>query len=253
MPTGLFHTKVTFAALSGQAEDAATTSFSYIGSAQNSQTDEGMLIVSEFHNFINGLSTGNVKISDLLGKSLSRAVDSVKVSLYGPLTGNQLGGAVKGDASTYMGSPVYEDFITLVGTNGENELPRQATVDLVLRASGWAVAPIEAADGSDVGTAVDRPRQRKTGRMKLGPFCASAGSVDGSQILRPSSMLVTALLERSNNFRDALNASFNVDLAVWSRTNREMIPVTDVQVPNAFGNAIRRKAKVTARNTTAVG
>lgn len=253
MPTGLFHTKVTFAAASGLPEDAATTSFSYIGSAANTQANEGALIVSELHDFLNEPGPATSKLSDYLGPSLSRLTDAVKVSIYGPLSGNQLGGAVKGDASTYMGSPVYEDFLTLLGAAPADELPRQATIDLVLRASGWATAPVEGSDGSDVNTLVDRPRQRKTGRMKLGPFGVIADTQAAGGVSRPSQFVIDVLLDRANNFNDALSASFNVDLAVWSRVNREMIPVTDVQVPDAWGNAIRRKPAVTNRHTTTVG
>lgn len=253
MPTGLFHVKVTFDALDGQVEDAATTSFSYIGSAVNDQATEGALVIAKLHQFLNVDAANASHVAEFLGKSLSRAVDAVKVSIYGPLTGPQLGGAVKGDATTYMGSPVFEDFLTLNTYSDPFELPRQATVDLVLRATGWAVAPIETADGIDVGVAVDRPRQRKTGRMKLGPWVSSSITMDVGGFGRPSEVLVATLLDAANRFRDGLKVDFNVDLAVWSRSNREMIPVTDVQVPNAFGNAIRRKVAVTNRNTLAVG
>lgn len=252
MATGLFHSIATFKAVSGLPSDDVTMSWSTIVDNAMSTALAAESIGEHFQSaFINGAQTNGSKLADFLGPSLSRSANMFGVATYGPLTGAQLGGAKKGQPATYMGSPVFEELYTLLGPAALQELPRQASVDLCLRATGWEVAPVEAVDGSDLATAVDRPRQRLTGRLKLGPFGDSWDAIGPGGESRPAAQLVNTLLLAANLWRDNAFAE-GLTLAVWSRANQSFIPVTDVQVPNAWSNVIRRKPRVTARNTTPV-
>lgn len=250
MTIKMYHHKVTFKAASGDLKDDATTSFASIldgvdiGDAAIGDA-VGQAFFATFLNLAN--PTYGRSLSTVLGKSLSRGANMADCKTYGPIGVAQAHGVVKGDASTYLGSPVSTVFGTLDAAYAGDELPRQAAVDLVLKGLGWEAEPVEAADGADVGTKVDRLRQRRTGRMKLGPWQTFVSIPDANFAARPRTDFSLALHEQFDLFRDELAAS-DINLAIWSRVGGSFSHVSDTQVPNVFGNAIRRKVKVTNRN-----
>lgn len=254
MAIELYTCKATFKAVSGDVKDDASTSFAVIADGSAATPAEVADTIGDlwFDTFLNAANaTYGRSLSTVLGASLSRAANMADLKVYGPMTLAQMGGAVKGDGTTNLGSPVGTVFGTLNAAYAAAEMPRQATIDLVLKGLGWEAMAIEAPDGSDMNTKVDRPRQRRTGRLKLGPWANFVSVADASGAARPTAAIILALQEQANAFRDAL-ALEDLYLSIWSRADRSMSHVSDVQVPNVFGNAIRRKVKVTARVTVPV-
>lgn len=252
----LFHVKADFKATNGQPQDAASMSHSITTPDMITPVDGiATTIIQAFVDvFLNG-DIGGFTVAQWLGNSLSRVAGDLSVKVYGPMVAGQMHGAIKGDGSTYLGSPVRTEFRTLGGSSaGPIELPRSTAVDLVLRGFGWETAPVEVADGPDDDDKVDRPRQRVTGRLKIGPLSSSASvQPAGELVSRPAPNLVTTLRNAGNAWRDTLFAApWGGHLSVWSRANGTMVDVTDVQVPNAFTSAARRKVRPTSRNTLAV-
>lgn len=106
---------------------------------------------------------------------------------------------------------------------------------------------METPDGADPGGAVDRPRQRRSGRIFLGPFNVAA-MADVTDRCRPSQFLIDQALERIQNLALGLGNNGHW-VCVWSRVDGAFYRITHAQVDNAFDTQRRRGVEATVRTT----
>lgn len=246
----------TFPHVSGLPEDRTTLSValaSQLGTHTPAQMmAQGSTAIAEF------LNTPNLQgdaVCEFLSPGLSRAAAAVELKLYN-LDGKELAEVPAGaPAGTKPrppahGSPVALNGITLGAANGAVSLPEEVAVVLTLRGVNWEAQPIEQPDGADPGAAVDRPRQRYSGRMFVGPLGTIAlDTISGKA--RVVAAFRTALLDAAERMQDSLNGN-GLSWCVWSRADGTFRFVEDVQVDDAFDTQRRRGVKPTGRTTRAL-
>jgi len=147
------------------------------------------------------------------------------------------------------GGPVLERNWTLGNAGGGSPFPEEVAICLTIRGGGWATQPIEVADGADPDAAPDRPRQRHSGRLYLGPWQNTVQTTVDDRA-RPSADIHNAILDAAQQL--ALNVS-TLDndwrWCVWSRKNAAMYTIEDLQVDNAFDTMRSRGVSPTFRRT----
>lgn len=232
---------VTIAADSGLAEDAVVNQFAIItdGSVAGAAPD----IDAALNDFYNDTQASGASIAQYLSNGLggtSPAACTVRVyDISGHLDGSP------------HGSPLAETTFGLAARTASTvSLPDEVALVLTLRGSNWASQPIERADGLDPGSAIDRPRQRYSGRLFLGPFNSSA-NVEVSGHGRPSSTLRTTVLDAGEQLNDALQVAGH-NWAVWSRVDEVLRTMNSIQVDDAWDTQRRRGVAPTARTTRLV-
>ena len=234
---------VTFAHVSGLPENNIQNSFAIRGDAGLSTPDTVTAITTAIAGFYNTAQSTTRDIAYYLSHGISRASNATSVKVY------DVASSLDG---TPHGSPVGEGFFTLDAPASNPDYPDQMACVLTLRAFGWGTALVEAPDGSDPGSLVDRPRQRKSGRLYLGPFnsAASTEPSDGTPN-RPVSALITTVLEAADDFGDALDTA-NLSWCVWSRVDAEFNNVVEAQMDNRWDTQRRRLVDATSRSVIAV-
>jgi hypothetical protein len=178
-------------------------------------------------------------VSGFLSGELADAANAHTIKLYSVAIA-QFGGEPHGsnfDLSTFA----------LPGQTGVN-LPSECACVLTLETGGRADAPVETADGPDAGFAVDRPKQRHTGRIYVGPL--NSNTVTGGLIAaRPTPGFQETLRLAAKQLATAAEAII-VDtpfLAVWSRKDRAFRSVEFVSTDDAFDTQRRRGVLPTSR------
>lgn len=192
--------------------------------------------------FYNWLSPGNHGVGQKISASISRASLACRIRLY-DITDHL-------DGSNY-GSPYAEDGFTLTANPSQSALPEEVALCMTLRANAWEAAAVEAPDGPDSGTAVDRPRQRLSGRVYLGPWTFDALGALTAGRQRPHTALQQVILDSGERLVDQLLVG-NHTLNVWSRKNASVTPVTHLQVDDAWDTQRRRGADPLTRTTRTV-
>jgi hypothetical protein len=229
---------VTLEPTNGIAKDRIVNTFAM-------STPEGALsgfvdgISNCLQSFYNDVQASGSTVASFLSAGLSRAVLATITRVYditGHLDGSPHGSPV-GLKAWQLGA--------VVGSTGA--LPEEVAVVLTTRGAAWAAAPVEAADAGDPGAAVDRPRQRRSGRVFIGPLHHGAVAAVAN-IARPSAGLQSTLLDAAEGLRDDLDA-LGIDWAVWSRVDAALNSITDVQVDDAFDTQRRRGAAPVGRQT----
>jgi hypothetical protein len=193
--------------------------------------------------FYNNIPTGGlVALRDVLSPSMDTVNGSLTHSydISGHLDGSP------------HGSPTFENgFVLGVNrTGGVVGLPGEVAVVLSLHGSGASTAPVEAPDGSDAGSEIDRPRSRHMGRMFLGHLAsnaldASSGAVRPSSVIRDTARLAAKDLA-------AYLVTHGMGWCVWSRKNAAVYGIVAVSTDNAFDTQRRRGTAATSRTTLAV-
>lgn len=138
------------------------------------------------------------------------------------------------DGSNF-GSPIDEQVgltRTAVG-NTANSLPNEVAAVLRFHAVGRDAAPVESPDGADPGTAVDRPRQRRTGRVYLGPLNYTALDSNNSNFIpRLHGTFISDVVNAAGIYLDQLANSLNLVQCVWSRTDGNARDVVKWSIDN---------------------
>ena len=98
----------------------------------------------------------NASLGSLLGREISRDAGACSIKLY-DITGNL-------DGSPH-GSPYDVTTFTMPAASSVVGLPSEVALCCTFEANNREEQFVEVPDGSDAGTAVDRPRQRFTGRV----------------------------------------------------------------------------------------
>lgn len=236
-----FLANVRLPSVSGLDEDAVQNSFVIDGAPGWDPVAAKGEVTIPLASFYNAAVHTGLKVSDFIGPSISRTALAASIKLY--------------DISAHLdgsphGSPVSTDAFTVGGPAPAGELPREVAFAITLRAGNWASQPVERPDGADAGSEVDRPRQRHTGRIYLGPIGENADAMV-SGINRPE----TAFMETCRKAIVHLETQLAVGghhLAVWSRKDAVARNVDDVQTDNAWDTQRRRGAAPTARLTLAL-
>lgn len=236
---------VTFNAKSGIARDNCVNNlaFSMPGGwpGAGDIAELGALIEDLF----DGIHPGQQNaLSAYLGNSLVRTANGASVKVY-DITGHL-------DGSPH-GSPIGQHLWTLGASLGTGDLPREVAMCVTLRGVGWDTALVEVPDGADPGAAVDRPRQRHSGRVFLGPLSAgnsvaAADAVTGD--VRPGSTFRADILAAFEDFAEEVPIAWaGARLGVWSRAMQFIHTVAAIQVDDAFDTQRRRGSSPTVRTT----
>lgn len=224
---------------SGFTEDSAQNSFVFNDGLVGGSISlaEGLVLAQLVVDFYNATGTGSGNLADWMSRSLSDVAGSSVVKVY-DIT-NALGGGPHG-------SPIALLPFALA-TTGNTSLVSEAALVLTLRAAGAAAAQVETPDGADPGTLVDRPRQRLTGRVYIGPLAASASVTDADFRPRPAANLRTRLLDSAEDLWNAAIAA-GWTWEVWSRVLAATAPIVSAEVDDAFDTQRRRGVNPTVRN-----
>lgn len=232
--------QVTLPAASGVEKDNVVNSFCVnTNDAWVPETELGEVTIPimGFYNFVGG---NGAAVGHYISRGIARTAGGVRMDVYD----------ISGDlAGTPHGSPIATDFGTLVAAgHAVPDYPSEVACCLTLRAINWQDQQIERPDGADQGAEVDRPRQRYTGRIYVGPLEAAAGTTGSDGRVRPHADLQTALLNSAEQLYDQLAANGHF-WAVWSRKDAVARGLTEVQVDDAFDVQRRRGLDPTVRAT----
>lgn len=226
--------------VSGFAEDTFVNNFAvktapgWVG--DGTDLGEVTFAIAQFWTHTNG---GGFQVGDYISPGVSRVSQACRLKVY-DLTGHL-------DGSPH-GSPINEDGFTMPAASIGVIQPEEVALVLTLRADGWEEALVETSDGPDAGTAVDRPRQRFSGRIYVGPFHANANEADAASKARPKVELRTVMLDAIEKVQDDLAIGGHT-LGVWSRVGQGIVPITHAQVDNAWDTQRRRGVAPTIRTT----
>lgn len=139
-----------------------------------------------------------------------------------------------------MGSPVYEETYSLANPQAAGTpLPTDVAAVLTLEGTGRAEAAVE------VGAT--RPKQRRTGRVYLGPLNVGACQLEpATNDCRPHEVFRSVTFAALANLRDAAVAN-GVALGVWSRSNATVYSLEAASMDDAFDHVSSRKRGQTTR------
>jgi len=227
--------QVELASVTGIPADNVINTFSFITPAGfQPQLDQ---IPNALIDFYNGANTGPPPLSTYLSLEMSRAAGAVTIRQY------DIAGALSGGPT---GSPVRTSQHTLVGNAPALPFPGEVAMVLTLRGTDALSSAVEAPDGGDPGTAPDRPRARKTGRIYFGPT-TQGGATSGPPV-RPDSVFREALLDAGQRLYSGL-APLGIIWSVWSRADGALRGMTSLQVDDAYDTQRRRGVAATLRET----
>lgn len=189
-------------------------------------------ILNAVASFYTGVPTGGTAaVGTYLTPRLSRSVGECSLKMY-DITGHL-------DGSPH-GSPIAEGAFTLPAAGSGQALPPQAAVAITLRARNALLEPVEGAPNI-------RPRQRKTGRIYIGPLNLTAVDSDTGVGDQVKNAMRDNLMRACEDLQDAL-VDGDYAWGVWSRAEQDLIPVTRVEVDNSFDVIRSRKRGATVRD-----
>lgn len=200
-------------------------------------------VILDIHNAVAGFyntlpATGTRAVGKYLSPTLDRASASVTIRSY-DITG--ILGINPATGRPYPhGSPIAEDNITLTTSDSTDALPSQVACVLTLRGRDAIEQAVE-------GPGNIRPRQRRTGRLYIGPLniAAETNSVNGHS--RPVVTFRDDLLLAAEELQDAL-VDGSYAWCVWSRADGAMYPIERVECDDSWDVIRSRKLDPTVRN-----
>lgn len=226
---------VTIPSRTGIARDSVVNNF-VVATPDNVSPDFDATrdALAAFYN--DSYEAGIDSIASRLSSVLSRTVDAVALKFYN-LTGHL-------DGSPH-GSPVAERFLTLDAAQaGHNNLPGEAALVVSLEA--------DMTGALEEGPLDTRPKQRRRGRVYLGPLNDFARSQDGTTgLVQVNASFLQQVGKAADALKDTL-AGIAVPLqpwAIWSRTDAVVRNVVRVKVDNEIDTQRRRGARATVRTT----
>lgn len=225
-----FLSTATLNATTGDPRDAAQIGFAWESNVGDGDEHPPVLVEAMNAFFQHSFGGG----TRYLGGYLSPMVSNIDFRVY-DITGHL-------DGSPH-GSPVLVDLAYgRPGTTG-SPLPSECAAVVTLYGLGRTSAPVETADGSDPGSAVDRPMQRKTGRFYFGPLSTTAMTTTAGGAAILSEQFRGDLLVATGGLQDYVQAEapeLELRLSVWSRANATLYPVVAAVMDNAFDTQRRR-------------
>lgn len=224
--------------IGAEAGQKAVNSFAFHKEGAYVSGDAASLFVDVRTFFNLGNQGGTGTVADYLSVTLDRTTDAATLKAY-DITG-------KLDGSPH-GSPIYEEPMTLDNAIDGFSMPSQVAACVTLRARDALSFPVEAPDSADEGTAIDRPRARRTGRLYLGPLQQDAVARPGGGYVTLSPTFRTIALNACEGLQDSANAH-GWAWCVWSRANEAMSVITRAEIDDSPDVIRRRKISATARD-----
>lgn len=243
---------VTLESDTGQPRDRVTNSYAFdvLEAATETQSEHDALMDEVRAIYSTANSTAD-SISSYLALSIPRAQVIHSVKLY-DITGKlenrgkvMVRGKLREQGPPPHGSPFTQQMFSIPVTAPGSALPEEVAVVATTRALAWDSAPIETADGADEGTEVDRPRQRKSGRLYFGPLGTAAVALSG-QTPRVHSNLRASINARLSGMQSGAEA-LGYQWGVWSRVNGNLWPVVRLEVDDEFDTQRRRGKRAGVR------
>lgn len=238
---------VTLAADSADDADDVQNTFAIGGTVSEEDVTPTMEadLNAAFAEFYNVAPAGGASsIAGWLSPVLDNSASACRLDLY-DVTGHL-------DGSPH-GSPFSATLFTLSASSSTGPLPSEVAACVTLEGIGRDVAPVEAPDGADPGVAIDRPKQRRTGRLFIGPLGNAVPQVIAG-VCRPQAAFLTdlrlAVVELDFNIRTATADAGH--LSVWSRADAAMYELTWVSTDDAFDTQRRRGNAPSARTRLAL-
>lgn len=239
MATRIIHTDVQFTASTGIPRDDKHTTFTFVDELDQSNATLIAAVRGALESAWDLDGPGGADLASYMSLSVSHSTNGNKFRLYN-VTGHL-------DGSPH-GSPFAESPWTM-GTAASNvALPDQIACVCTLRGLGWEFLPVESPDGPDAGTKVDRPRQRATGRMYIGPLNIDAQSHPVAGVSRPKPNFRTTVNQAIDELSNQLRAE-GLQLVIWSRQSASWSDVVAAQVDDRWDTQRRRLPSPTVRET----
>lgn len=237
--------RATFEAGNGLPDSRVVNSFAIDAGVGDQSESEIDAILTEIGKFYTLLPTGGtLKLSDYMSPEVWRGTGIV---LKAYAIGSNLAGLSLAQGGIPSGAPVAEITHTLAAATAAAGLPGEVACALTLEALGRAGAAVEVPDSSDPGLKPDRPKQRRTGRLYLGPLnITTAATLSGA--VRPTVAFRTDLQLAAVQLQarlEALDPTYS--WSVWSKADAALRPITHVSIDDAFDTQRRRGAAPTAR------
>lgn len=237
---------------SGLAEDKYVMTFAFTA-VPDHLTATNLGLAGALYGFITNTPTGAlVPMRDFLSDVIPRdPAISMQAKLY-DISGH-LDGSPHGSPYYVHPGALIADLVTGQG------LPSEVACKITLEATGRAAAAVETGDGSDPGSALDRPKSRLTGGVFFGPlndvaieYEGPVAGVTGGIPRVSNSLRDTARLAISKMRLDAYDNAGGSQLGVWSRRNAAVVPLEAVSIDNAFDTIRSRGEKPSLRERTAL-
>ena len=232
--TGDILVRVAIPHLSGLAEDTIVNDLVYKGVGVDVSSGWGAFTIRTAQTYTVAHGAPSHSIGNYLGYGLDRGSNRCSMKVY-DITGHL-------DGSPH-GSPIAVDQFTLPANNsGVSPIPEEVALVATLRGVGWDTALVSTPDhDSPPDGKKDRPRQRHTGRLYLGPFNTDAVYYrDSGHKPAPDDGLLNAILNALDVEQLQQQSALGVWWSVWSRKNRQVYPVVRIEVDNAFDTQRRR-------------
>lgn len=245
---------VELANVNGLIEDSFVNTFAITGTTPTDPVHQGQLLtgITRIYNEV----VATVPLAKYLSPTISRVSMACHARLYNLDDGS---GGIK-DVLTpgvILGSPIAETSWTLDSAGGtENAFPNEVALVVSLYALGRDSAAVEVQDGSDPDAKPDRPKQRRTGRVYIGPLNLSAGVISTGQSRPADAFEDTARLAIINADEWLRTASETGPagnrIGVWSRKDRVVRGLEAVGSDNAWDTVRRRGIAPTVKQTSPV-
>lgn len=236
MPNSLI--TATLPNVNGLVEDEVVNAFAIRGLDAGATAPQISGCLNAIKDFYTGLAAGQVaQVGAYLSDSISRAALACTLKAY-DITGFEDG--------TPHGSPFASATFTMTDAGDSNQLPHEVAFVATLEALGRDSSPVTAPDGADPDALIDRPKQRHTGRIYLGPVCQFAVDSLGAQA-RPKAQFMTDVRLAVDKIDSDLFAAGAFGLGVWSRKDAIVRQVVAVSTDDAWDTQRRRGVAATAR------
>jgi hypothetical protein len=221
----------TLAHTSGLPEDSVVMDWAVAGGNPADVPSHAAVLDAFAAFYSDAMPLALTSFGDYISSEISRVGSPHMLRLY-DIT-NDLSG-------TPHGSPLaIQSFAIDAGAGGQN-FPGEVALAITLEALGREDAAVEASSGTT------RPKQRRTGRVYIGPLKVSAGVTTGTS--RPSASIITHFLEAIDVLNADLIALSNGEaLGVWSRSDATVRALEAVSIDNAWDTQRRRGVAATAR------
>lgn len=215
---------------------------------------ERSAIMGGISDFYGATPTGGlVSVSTMISDTVLRDPDVNRIRCY-DVSAN-LGGIPIAEGGVPAGSPIDEGPIDLDTAVNPLALPSEVAYVLTLEAANRALQPVEVADGADDGDELDRPRQRYTGRIYVGPLTSATVSMVDF-VARPASNIRDTVALAAADLAEVIRAETGGTgangWAVWSRSDATMRPIDHIAHDNSFDTQRRRGEGPTIRTRVAV-
>lgn len=228
----------------GLTEDRYVNTFAVLDVNAGGAARDGVMAAIEA--FYTDVPTGGLaSIAECLSADVSRVASVCEILAY-DITGHLDGSA--------HGAPVDAIAFTMPAAANSNRLPQEVAYVLTLESQTRASEPVEVPDDGDPDSKPQRPMQRHTGRIYLGPlgFFALDETTGRPDVAIRDTVHLAATDLAAAVRAETIGGTGDEGWSIWSRTDAILRPVHFVSSDNAFDTQRRRGVDATARVRVAV-